>query len=86
MIIVVAVLRFFIGNLDRYLAVPENHPPSMFQLCKAPKCWVYAPNVFKSLCPVLPASPHSLPVTKHRKTQAPVRIIVKVTTLGREGV
>lgn len=82
MIFITAVSRFFIRNLDRCLAVPENQPPAMFQPVKLKRAgFVFAPKRVQKPLPNFPGQPHSLPVTKHGKFRATVRIFLKVTTL-----
>lgn len=81
-IFIMAALRFVICNLDRCLVVPENHPPTTFQLVKLKRAgFVFAPKCVQEPLPSFPSQSHSLPVTKQGKFQATVRKFLKVTTL-----
>lgn len=76
------MLRFFIYNLNRCLAVPENQPLAMFQLVKLKRAgFVFAPKCVQAPLPNFPGESHSLPVTKRGEIQATARIVLKVTTL-----
>lgn len=82
MIFIIAVLRFFICNLDRCLAVPANQPLALFQLVKLKRGgFVFAPKCVQVPLPSFPSESHSLPVTKRGEIQATARIVLKVTTL-----
>lgn len=71
MIFIIAVLRFFVCNLDRCLAIPENQPPAMFQLVKLKYAgFVFAPKCVQEPLPNFPNQSHSLPVTKHGKNSS----------------
>lgn len=59
MIFIIAVLRFFICDLDRCLAVPEIQPPAMFQFVKLKHAgFAFAPKRIQEPLPNFPSQSH----------------------------
>lgn len=59
MIFIIAVLRFFICDLDRCLAVPEFLPPAMFQFVKLKQAgFAFAPKRIQEPLPNFPSQSH----------------------------
>lgn len=81
-IFIIAVLRFFICDLDRCLAVPEIQPPAIFQFVKLKHAgFAFAPKRIQEPLPNFSSQSHFSDVTKHGKFQTTARIFLKVTTL-----